>query len=646
MSRLVAAAFVIASSASLAACTDRDERVLASQPVGAEGGRIELGGGGFIDIPAGAMSGTETISVSTVSASAVPEITPIAPVLRFEPEGLTFTEPVVLVLPLPEGAENGVVWWSNEDGGMEVAGFAHEGVAVATSTHFSDVAVGEPTCAANDEDGDCTGCGEQEPDEPTCNPCREPTAATCQKCATGEPEPGTECSQCDGAEPRPCGLRRDKCRRLCRCEPGDPMARMNPLCATQPENNTSFCTANPAIPSNDGTQFLGRADGDPCSGWSYQGIMVTLCRCDATTPNGPAPEDLCPIAFADVVPGDGVRFECHSTLEWGSLENDEHPAEHVPDSPAGDDNDLGADRTTSAYVKEGASGTSCKGHWLDQRDNENVKDGGVLDGELVCAPLNESVHEVDIHWREFAGTAITCDEAELYWPAGMTIPPQSDEDATRCRMSRRDWLTLDRLRAFCGVPHRRTDAEEDQTRIDEVVQGIPKDQRQRNFTLATLTSYTEGALEQNIVGTSKNARDMRSQAGASCPPALPFDEAGWTNIGVTVGTKQVNSNATRGHAEGHALLQLAESRGRRPTGDKASPEMATGERRGGCAEMLVDRVPCASSCAPEGIDRAREAAGLDRLFVRSPAGCVQYGTTTDDRMHGIPCATADQGCAQ
>jgi hypothetical protein len=80
------------------------------------------------------------------------------------------------------------------------------------------------------------------------------------------------------------------------------------------------------------------------------------------------------------------------------------------------------------------------------------------------------------------------------------------------------------------------------------------------------------------------------------------------------------------HAEGDALNQLARSRGTTPVA--GSPWGSTGGRRGGSAVMYVDRDPCPYYCGAYGVQRMRQAAGLDELFVHSPGGVRRFADST------------------
>jgi hypothetical protein len=80
------------------------------------------------------------------------------------------------------------------------------------------------------------------------------------------------------------------------------------------------------------------------------------------------------------------------------------------------------------------------------------------------------------------------------------------------------------------------------------------------------------------------------------------------------------------HAEGDALNQLAQARGTTPVPGR--PWGSTGGRRGGSARMYVDRDPCPTYCSAYGIQRMREAAGLDELIVHSPGGTRRFAANT------------------
>ncbi|MCB9736895.1 MAG: hypothetical protein H6745_30305 [Deltaproteobacteria bacterium] len=603
-------------------------RVIASQVVGAEGGRIEAEGVA-LDIPAGALpEGATRISIAVSDDDApIAGAPPISKVITLEPAGLTFATPVRLAIPTASGVGGGVVWWSSpdDDGTYEFAGFAQGGVAIASNTHFSEVAVGPPACPTMDPEQACEGCGALEGGEPACTRCEDELAAC--------------------AKPR-----RERCRRLCLCEAADERLSPRFLCATLPENQSSLCPANPAVPSTDGARYLGRRDEEPCEGWSWHGQLVTLCSCEAETPNGPTPEDLCPVAWVNdaTVPGTN-QWNCHATLDWGELTGGELVP---PQAPVAGDTDRLADRALRGYVREGAPGDVCKGHWKDTRQAV-PKDGGTLEGKLAsCLTVTT---EVDYRWRHENGSATGCSEFE--WPPGFERPPRDEVSETQCRLSDQEWTRLARSRGRCGVPPRATDAEERQIAAEDKAAeeaakaaNKPPPPRRPAHTLALLDVAGEPGELTSFVGMNTAAREGRLGYENGVCPGRPVEQP-WTAIGLTYETPPteespegglVQGNATLGHAEGDALLMLAEQRERAP-GPEGSTELAVGGTHvGGCGEMLVDRTACAYSCGPQGIMMARVAAGLERLIVRSPSGCLVYTAATEPG--GEPCATDGERC--
>ena len=55
---------------------------------------------------------------------------------------------------------------------------------------------------------------------------------------------------------------------------------------------------------------------------------------------------------------------------------------------------------------------------------------------------------------------------------------------------------------------------------------------------------------------------------------------------------------------------------------------------GGSAILVEDRDPCVMSCAPRGVSRLRETAGLEQLDVHGPSDRVRYGPGLPES--GIP----------
>lgn len=600
---------VLLSALFACACSDADngKRVIASGPIGAEGGTLEAEGIALA-IPAGALTTTEQISISVSTAPLDDDgREPLSPRITLEPSGLELAAPVRLSIRTTSDA-GGVVWWSSPDGGRELAGFASGGLATATNTHFSDIDTEAPKCPDDPSEQRCAGCDAEPTGEPTCDACDGPD------CEANRHEP---------------------CRRLCMCDSLAVGLSNSRLCQTrEPGDRTlGVCPPDPALPTANGAVFLGISNGNHCAGTSYEPRRETLCECVADTANGPD-DTLCPIPWENFAPPDSNNWQCHSTLAWGKLTGEGGlPA---PQAPVTGDSDLYLDRTAQAYVESGAPGDVCGGYWLD-RTKDLHANGDKIPGHL--AGCGDPV-PVDYQWREYQGNAVECRQFD--WPEG-PIVPMTDAQASICRMKQTDQVRLEQMRIACGIPARQTDAQEQAVRRQEDKDGIPQEQRQAFHTLAILDVKTASG-SATYVGLNSRARALRPANDNACPGRTV--EKPWTWIGYTTVNRRgeiENSNATLTHAEGNALMMVAEERGRSEAADR-SLVIPEGGADGGCGVLIVDRTPCAHSCAREGIHTAMFAAGLDKLIVRSPAGCRRFERADYHFRSGQPCGSDDEGC--
>jgi len=128
----------------LAACSDDARAPIATAVVGPQGGRLEAPGMS-LDIPAGALGESAEISVF-VEARSLPGREILSPVLRFEPDGLTFDQPATVSVDIPDG-KAGIVFFGNA-GDLRPIGIAANGKGGGPVDHFSEVVV-----------DDCNGVG-------------------------------------------------------------------------------------------------------------------------------------------------------------------------------------------------------------------------------------------------------------------------------------------------------------------------------------------------------------------------------------------------------------------------------------------------------------------------------------------------------
>src|SRR5262249_4722085 len=110
-----------------------------SQSVGSAGGTVKLGNQVTVIIPAGALPGEETISISSKGAAPA-EYAHASGLFQFGPAGLHFAVPVQVMLPVPAAASMPGVFWSRDGAaGFDSLGGTRTGAFITASvTHFSE----------------------------------------------------------------------------------------------------------------------------------------------------------------------------------------------------------------------------------------------------------------------------------------------------------------------------------------------------------------------------------------------------------------------------------------------------------------------------------------------------------------------------
>jgi hypothetical protein len=89
-----------------------------------------------LEIPAGAVSSSTMITVSTSTAQAPAGVTVDGQILKFEPDGLVFQKPVTVTFQF-KNATHPTVYWSNSTGGFDAIGGTVMGSSIAAQvTHF------------------------------------------------------------------------------------------------------------------------------------------------------------------------------------------------------------------------------------------------------------------------------------------------------------------------------------------------------------------------------------------------------------------------------------------------------------------------------------------------------------------------------
>lgn len=106
-----------------------------------------------LDVPAGAVSATTTITVTTTDATPPAGITADSAILQFDPDGTVFARPVTVTFTF-KNATSPVVFWSNASGGYDVIEGTVTGSTIAAPVmHFSKGFVGERPTAATCGEG-------------------------------------------------------------------------------------------------------------------------------------------------------------------------------------------------------------------------------------------------------------------------------------------------------------------------------------------------------------------------------------------------------------------------------------------------------------------------------------------------------------
>lgn len=585
-----------------------DGGVLASEVVGPEGQRIEAPGL-VLDVPAGALAVPTEITIRIVEPDrSIADL--YSPIYKFEPEGLVFDRPIHVTVDATGAPATAIVMWTRDDDPsvFEFAGFVEGGVGVAEVTHFSECVVADPAPCTGDACAACTGPECETVPDPECPD--EGTGETCsdEACGAGASEAAEACAA-DAAEH--CG--EEPCRSICRCASS---ATGADVCSVDPaEGTTEYefsqtqarCPAdNPTLgdsvdingsPSHpNGYDMAGERNDAACNGYEIVTTYGVVCDCVGSATMG----FLCTRAWEEIPPGSG-SVGCNTMMRLAT-DTADAPAPEPWDSPSGVTAFIaatGPDLNAADY-----EGGACAGHWERILPDGRETDGGVARGRLA----NCAVAAVASHWEEATGTYRGC--SRFSFPEGAAGLSLSQEDQTRCRLTEEEWQTLGDARSNCGVPARAT-LPADERRTAAVLR-VPG--RDPIVGLNGRTPTREGTSQWNRANMSN----------AMCPP--PGPRTATSSDGME--RRFRGGGMTHCHAEGDALEQLAVASGRTPPvpieGMDQSGWYSVGDTRHESAELLVDRAPCRGSCAPYGLDRLRQTAGVDDLTVRSPSGTYRF----------------------
>jgi hypothetical protein len=155
---VVAVSFVsvIAGSAGCSnSSKDSQASSVSSSTIGSSGGLVK-GDGVELDIPAGALSNDQTITVAATSDSAPDGVSALSPIYRFSPDGLVFAKPVVIKIAFSGDATGARVFWTKASSASfeDVGGSVSGSEVSAQIMHFSSGFVGTPTAGTGLQDSD------------------------------------------------------------------------------------------------------------------------------------------------------------------------------------------------------------------------------------------------------------------------------------------------------------------------------------------------------------------------------------------------------------------------------------------------------------------------------------------------------------
>ena len=359
-------------------------------------------------------------------------------------------------------------------------------------------------------------------------------------------------------------------------------------------------------------------------GWGWVEIKVFLCGCDNA-----AAGSLC--SRPQELSGASGTLECHATYGNATVRTSPPSPSPAPCPSPGSVDRRTCDFSWAGYVGTSVHDTSsCVGY-----DSPSTTKPGNLSGCQETVLYGE--------WRPFTGTSAGC---RGFIRSDAFPDGRSADNRERCRLTPAQWSKLQDRRAACGMLPRAARADE---KANAEQQSWTDTLGTIYTTLSILSVPAESAANGLPELTGLSSRSRARRAGDMCPSASPVNFDEWKGLGRTYLSKKpeagllMNTNSTKGHAEGDALLQLAAQRMRMPpafNGAPASDWFAVGGREGGCGELLVDRKPCSSSCAPEGIANARRTAGLQTLIVHSPGGCRLFEEGGPTEGTGYPDSAA------
>ena len=142
---LAALAVVLCScSSSSSPATTTPATGAVTQPIGPEGGKIEVGGA-VVTFPTGAVAAATTVTISVQDTTTPPEgFVALSKLFTCEPSGTEFAQPVEMRMPFVDDGSGGSLFWSSgsDPSFKDLGGKIDGNVMVATVRHFSSGFVG------------------------------------------------------------------------------------------------------------------------------------------------------------------------------------------------------------------------------------------------------------------------------------------------------------------------------------------------------------------------------------------------------------------------------------------------------------------------------------------------------------------------
>jgi hypothetical protein len=140
---LLALALGACSSSSSSSGEPTTQPASVTQPIGPEGGKIEVGGA-VVTFPKGAVAASTMITISADSEAVPDGFIALSKRFKCGPTGTDFAMPVEMRMPFVDDGKGGSLFWSSpqEPAFKDLGGRVEGTMMVATILHFSEGFVG------------------------------------------------------------------------------------------------------------------------------------------------------------------------------------------------------------------------------------------------------------------------------------------------------------------------------------------------------------------------------------------------------------------------------------------------------------------------------------------------------------------------